>query len=128
MSLIKTRGKTKSSGSGAGYIAFRKSKSYELATRPTMTKVGEQKVKTTRTRAGKTKRRLLDANKVNLYNPKTKKYSTETISTVLENPANSQYVRRNIISKGVIVQTSKGKARITSKPGQTGFLNATLIE
>jgi ribosomal protein S8E len=30
--------------------------------------------------------------------------------------------------KGVIVQTSKGKARITSRPGQQGSINAVLLQ
>ena len=128
MAFIRTRGKTKKSGSGAKYIDYRKAKSYELATLPTLTKMGEQKIKVLRSRAGKTKRRVLEGNKLNLYNPKTKKYSIEMIETVVENPANAQYVRRNIIMKGTIVQTSKGKARITSRPGQTGFLNGVLVE
>jgi small subunit ribosomal protein S8e len=127
MASIKTRGKTKRSGSGAIYIAFRKAKQYEIARQPVLTKIGEQKMKSVRARSGIEKRKLLDANKVNLYDPKSKKYSLVTVETVIENPANSQYVRRNILTQGVIVQTTKGKARITSRPGQQGFLNAVLI-
>jgi small subunit ribosomal protein S8e len=128
MALIRTRGKTKRSGSGARYIAYRKTKLYELAIRSTMTKLGETKKKISRTRAGEAKQRLLDVNKVNLFNPKTKKYEVVAIETVVENPANSQLVRRNIITRGSIVQTAKGRARITSRPGQTGFLNAVLVQ
>ena len=127
MALLRTRGKTKNSGSGARYIAYRKTKQYEIAGKSTMTKVGEQKLKTKRSRGGETKIRILDANTVNVFDPKTKKYATATIKTVVENPANSQYVRRNIITKGTVVETTKGKAKITSRPGQTGFLNATLV-
>ncbi len=50
------------------------------------------------------------------------------ILTVAENRANPQFVRRNIITKGAIIQTDLGKARVTSKPGQTGIVNAVLIE
>ena len=49
------------------------------------------------------------------------------LKTVLENPANRHYVRRNIITKGTIVDTEKGKAIITSKPGQEGCINAKLL-
>ncbi|HME87284.1 MAG TPA: hypothetical protein VKE88_02630, partial [Candidatus Nanoarchaeia archaeon] len=75
MAQLKTRGKTKKSGSGARYIAFRKAKQYEIAGRAALTKVAEQKLKTTRSRSGIVKIRLLDGNKVNLYDPKSKKYS-----------------------------------------------------
>ena len=59
---------------------------------------------------------------------KTGKCVVAKIKTVLENPANPNLTRRNIITKGCIVQTEKGKARITSRPGQQGSLNAVLIK
>ena len=128
MAQIRTRGKTKRSGSGAKYIDYRKRKLYELAGTSAMTRLGSFKKKTERTQGGHAKDRLLDTNKVNLYDSKSKKYVLAYIETVVENPANSQLVRRNIITKGCIVQTNKGKARITSRPGQTGFLNAVLVQ
>jgi len=127
MARIRTRGKTKRSGSGARYIDFRKSKQYELAGTAIMTGLNPLKKKVQRIKAGKTKERLLASNKINLYDPKSKKYVIADIETVVENPANSQLVRRNILVKGAIVQTSKGKARITSRPGQTGYLNGVMV-
>jgi small subunit ribosomal protein S8e len=50
------------------------------------------------------------------------------IKTVIENPANPQFVRRNIITKGAIIETSLGNARVTSEPGQAGVVNAILLE
>ena len=107
---------------------FRKTKSNELAGKPTLTRLGAWKNKSVRVIGAGRKLKLLDANKVNVYDPKTKKHSTEEIQAVLENAANRQYVRRSILTKGVIVQTPKGKARITSSPGQDGVLNAILVE
>ena len=127
MARVRTRGKTKRSGSGAGYIDYRKAKQYELARTSVMAKVAPAKTTTSRIKAGYTKTRVLDANQVNLYDSKSKKYIIADIETVVENPANAQLVRRNIITKGCIVQTNKGKARITSRPGQTGFLNGILV-
>ena len=46
---------------------------------------------------------------------------------VIENKANPNYVRRNIITKGAIVETSAGKAKVTSRPGQDGVINGVLI-
>jgi small subunit ribosomal protein S8e len=128
MANIRTRGLTKRSGSGASYIDYRKPKQYELARTSIMAKVGKFKTATERIRAGNVKLRVLDANKVNVYDPKSKKYVIADIETVVENPANAQLVRRNIITKGCIVQTNKGKARITSRPGQTGFLNGIMVQ
>lgn len=78
-------------------------------------------------RGGALKTRLLFAEKVTVYDPKTKKHSRETIKNLVENPANAQYVRRNLITKGSIVETGKGKVKITSRPGQTGSLNGVLV-
>jgi small subunit ribosomal protein S8e len=50
------------------------------------------------------------------------------IQTVLDNPANIDYNRRGVITKGVIVRTEKGLAKIVSRPGQDGVLNAVLVE
>ncbi|PIN87382.1 30S ribosomal protein S8e, partial [Candidatus Woesearchaeota archaeon CG10_big_fil_rev_8_21_14_0_10_32_24] len=49
------------------------------------------------------------------------------IVTVVENPSNPHLVRRNILTKGAVVETKMGKARITSRPGQEGTLNGVLI-
>ncbi|MBW3022802.1 30S ribosomal protein S8e, partial [Candidatus Woesearchaeota archaeon] len=55
-------------------------------------------------------------------------YTKAKIKTVADSPANKHYVRRNIITKGAIVETDKGKAKITSRPGQDGTVNAVLIQ
>ena len=50
------------------------------------------------------------------------------IEDVSENPANVNYVRRNIITKGAVIETSAGTARVTSRPGQSGQVNAVAVE
>jgi small subunit ribosomal protein S8e len=50
------------------------------------------------------------------------------IEDVVENDANPNYVRRNIITKGAIIETSEGRARVTSRPGQTGQINAVALD
>ncbi len=95
---------------------------------PVFTGIGARKVKTVRTVGGNKKSKILRAEKVNVYDPKTKKYEVVEIKNVVENPANSQYVRRNLMTKGAIIETPKGKAKITSRPGQEAVLNAVLVE
>lgn len=112
---------------GARYVDLRKKKSYELGRDPTGTKLGAEKKKTIRSRSGKRKEVILTADTINLLDPKTKKSSKIKIDKVLENPANRHFVRRNILTKGTIIETSKGKAKITSKPGQEGAINAVLV-
>ena len=51
-----------------------------------------------------------------------------TFTTVTENQSNPNYVRRNILTKGSVVETELGKVRISSRPGQDGVINGTLIK
>ncbi len=67
------------------------------------------------------------SNQAFVTNPKTHTTSKTDIITVVENPANIHYVRRNILTKGAIVNTKLGKAKITSRPGQSGVINAVLL-
>lgn len=49
------------------------------------------------------------------------------ILNVKETPANQHYSRENIIIKGAVLETEAGTARVTSRPSQTGIVNAVLI-
>lgn len=113
--------------SGGRYISFRKKRIFEMGSLPTLTKLKERKNKIVRTKGGNVKFRLLGDNTVNIYDPKTKKISKVKIKNILENPANRHFVRRNIITKGTIIETEKGKAKITNSPGQENVINAVLI-
>lgn len=95
---------------------------------PIFTKVGETKIKEKRSRGGAKKSVLLTVSKVNVLNTKTKKSQVTEISAVLENAANRNFIRRGILTKGAVVNTPLGKAKITSRPGQVGTLNAVLLE
>ena len=125
MSISQARPKLKVSG--GRYKRYRKDKQYELARNPTLTKIGKQKSKSFKILGGHKKYILISAEIANIYNPKTKKYQKTKIKTVLENPANRHYVRRNVLTKGTIIDTELGKAKITSRPGQEGTINAILV-
>lgn len=120
--------KSKQSPSGAKYKSNRKKKQYELGRSPTLTKLAAMKRKTVRVLGGNSKSRLLTADQVNVMDPKTKKSVKTKILNVVGNPANRFFVRRNILTKGTVVDTEKGKARITSRPGQEGTVNAVLVK
>ena len=47
---------------------------------------------------------------------------------VVENSADPNYVRRNILTKGAIVETSIGRVRITSRPGMDGVISGVLVD
>ncbi len=100
----------------------------ELGSAPALTKIGERRPKTQRTKGGNTKTRLLSENVANLLDSKTKKCQKVAIKNVVESPADINYIRRNIMVKGSVIETEKGKAKITNRPGQEGTINAVLIE
>ena len=125
--MAKSHLRSKRKITGGRYIAARKKKLRELGREATMTKLGIRKVKTMRVLGGNTEQVTLSCDVCNLFNPKTKKYSKAKIITVLENSANRHFVRRNIVTKGTVVETDKGKAKILSRPGQEGSLNAILV-
>jgi len=126
--MVIIHGKAKRKPSGGRYKACHPKRLAQKGSMPTHTKVGEQVAKTSKTKGGGLKTKLLFADKVNLFDPATRKYSIETIKTVTENSANRHFVRRNIMTKGSVIETSKGKARVTNRPGQEGMVTAILIK
>lgn len=122
-----TQARPNRKASGGRYKAYRHKKLYEAGSLPTLTKLGKLRRKKIRTMGGSEKIRVLTTDTANIYDPKTKQFFQTKIKTITENPANRHYVRRNIMTKGTIIDTEKGKARITSRPGQDGTVNAVLI-
>ena len=120
--------RSKRKPSGGRYVAARKKKLRELGSDPTFTRLGKRTVRIKRVRGGNTKVRLLREETANVYIPSEKKYEKLKIDLIIENPANRHFVRRNIMTKGTIIQTVKGNARITSRPAQDGVINAVLIK
>jgi len=98
----------------------------ELGRQPSDTKLGESKRIVIRTKGGDAKARLLSEQIANVVD-KSGKCHKAKITTVVENAANPHFVRRNIITKGAIVRTELGNAKVTSRPGQDGVVNAKLI-
>jgi small subunit ribosomal protein S8e len=112
---------------GGRYIDYRKKKLNEKGGLPTYTKLGENKSKNVSVLGGNEKIKLMNANTANVLDKKTGKYSKVKIKVIMETPSNRNYARRNIITKGTIIDTDLGKAKILSRPGQDGLINAVLI-
>ena len=126
MAIQQKRSKRKPSG--ARYVSIKKKKQRYLGSLPTMTKVDPTKKISDRMTGGDKKQRLLTCDVANVYDPKSKKHFKVDIEGVEGNPANRNFIRRNILTKGAVIKTSKGEARITSRPGQEGTVNAVLIK
>jgi len=121
------QGKSRRNKTGRRVRYHRGKRKSEIGREQHLTIVGEQKTKKVRTKGANQKIRVKTGNIAFVVDPKTKKTARTEIISVVENQANIHYVRRNIMNKGAIIETKMGKARITSRPGQTGNINAVLI-
>ena len=100
----------------------------EIGLAPADTHIGEDRRRIIRTFGGNDKVRALRATYANVTNPSNGETKKVRIEKVEENGANPNYVRRNLLTKGAIVKTEIGRARILSRPGQDGIINALLLE
>jgi len=107
---------------------FRGKRAFEMGSDAAETIVGETRIVPTRGRGGKIKLRALAVNSVNVTDPATGKSQKTEIRGVVKNPANVDYQRRGVITKGAVIDTPLGQALITSRPGQHGMVNAVLIQ
>jgi len=121
------QGQSKRSATGRRIRYARGKQKHEIGRENHVTTIGQPKRKPVRTLGKNQKHRVLTTNIAYIVDPKTKKTTKTEITTVVENPANIHYVRRNIINKGAIINTKLGKARVTSRPGQSGTINAVLL-
>jgi small subunit ribosomal protein S8e len=99
---------------------------HQLGSEPTETTVGERRLKTVETRGGTEKVRAMQTDTATVATDDGT--VATTIESVAENPANPNYARRNIVTKGAVVETDAGRARVTSRPGQDGQVNGVLVE
>ncbi len=113
--------------SGGRYHFSRGKKSYELAGFAANTKLADiKKAQHKRGRGGAVREALLTVKQMNIADKQGKSQKIE-IMNVVENPANANLVRRNVITKGCVVETKLGRARVTSRPGQEGMVNGVLV-
>ncbi len=106
----------------------RKKRKHEMGRESAETKVGASKKVKVVVRGGNWKLKLLAADIANVIDPKSGETKRTKILSVLENPANLHFVRRNIVTKGAVIETELGKVRVTSRPGQTGTVDGILLE
>lgn len=126
--MVIVQGKPKRKATGARYTSTRTKRIHQKGNLPANTRIGKLDARVSRTVGGGSKARLLFVDKVNLFDPATKKHSVESVKNVVKSPSNRHFIRRNILTKGAVIETSKGRAIITSRPGQLGMVNAVLIK
>jgi small subunit ribosomal protein S8e len=126
--MVIIQGRSKRKPTGGRYKSNQTKILSRSGSKPILTKIGEKKVKKLRIIGGSVKAKLAQVEVINVYDSKSKKYVKAKLETVMSNPANRHYVRRNILTKGTIVKTDKGSVKITNRPGQEAALNGVLIE
>jgi len=114
--------------SGGKYHKLRKKRFHERKRQERPVTLKETKRKKLRTLGGHKKTILLNANTVNIVDPKTNKAQKVEIKNVLETPQNIFLSRQNRLMKSAIIETPLGKAKITNRPSQEGQVNAVLTE
>lgn len=111
---------------GGRRIALRSRRAYERNRYAAETVPGADRRTKRRVRGSHLKVAVKTAEYANLVDPSTKKISKTKILKTLKNKASRDYERRGVITKGAIIETEQGPARITSRPGQDGAVNAVL--
>lgn len=125
---MRYQGKSIRKATGGRLKLARGKRKFELGRDITQPVIGATKKKIVNAMGNGTKVKVLKQDYANVTDPKTGKTQKVKMTTVTDNPANKNYVRRNILTKGAVVTTELGKAKITSRPGQDGEVNAVLIE
>lgn len=107
-----------------------KKRKYGMGGKPADTTIADVKKRKMEVKGGGSKLKLYSSKFVStIVDGKPAKCE---IVTVKDNPANKDYVRRNVMTKGalVLVKGPGGKelnVRITSRPGQDGLLNGVVV-
>ncbi|MFB6160943.1 MAG: 30S ribosomal protein S8e [Haloferacaceae archaeon] len=123
---MQDQGPSRRKRTGGRLVRSHKKKRHQLGRDPTETTVGEPSLRTIDARGGEDKVRVLSTNVAQVADGG--EVVEAEIENVVENPANPNYVRRNILTKGAVIETSAGRARVTSRPGQDGQVNAVRVE
>lgn len=124
------QGRDRRKPTGGMLHRYREKRKYELGSSPTETMLGidADSRKPSRCYGGKQKLRLDQVAYANVTDIKTNATKKVKILKVKTNPSNVDYARRGVITKGAIIETELGDARVSSRPGQDGILNAILMK
>jgi small subunit ribosomal protein S8e len=112
---------------GGRLILARGKRKFETGREASDTTIAPIRTKKIETMGGNYKMRILRGDIVLVSDPKTGKAKKVKIETVKDNKANQHYMRRNIITKGAVIKTELGDAKVTNRPGQDGLINAILL-
>jgi small subunit ribosomal protein S8e len=113
---------------GGRKVAMRGRRKFEIDRYPNEAVVGPSQVVARRIRGNNNKVAFKSAEFANVIDQENKRVIKSKILRVTKNPANRDYERRGVVSKGAIIESEHGTARVVSRPGQDGVVNAILIK
>jgi len=119
--------KTKTSGTGGKRKKNKDKKLRYFGSAPTNTKIGAKDVRKSVSIRGNRRKAVIKAAQYINLRGKDGKVKKVALRTVIETPDNRHHARQNILTKGAIVDTESGKAKITNRVGQDGIVNGMLI-
>ncbi len=105
--------------------AYRSRRKYEIDRYPAEPILGEVNIVKKRVRGANIKLAVREISFANVADKA--KVRRVKIVKVDDNPANRDYARRGVITKGAIIETEIGTAKVVSRPGQDGTINAILM-
>jgi small subunit ribosomal protein S8e len=111
---------------GGRKVAMRDRRKFEIDRYPNEAVMGTMEIVSRRIRGNNVKNALKTAEFANIVDPVSKKVVRARILQVTKNSANKDYERRGVITKGALLETESGTARVVSRPGQDGTVNAIL--
>ena len=114
--------------SGGKRFPSRERKAYELDRYAVETSVGNEKTNIKNVRGNNFKIALRKTSFANVLDLQQNKIVKSKILKTVKNPAKRDYERRGVITKGAIIETELGLAKVTSRPGQHGIVNAVSIK
>ena len=114
--------------SGGKRRAYRSRRKYEIDRYAIETVRGNNEVVVKEVRGGNIKIACKSTEYANVADREAKKVLKAKILRVVKNPANKDYNRRGVITKGTIIETDGGLAKVVSRPGQDGVVNAIKIQ
>jgi small subunit ribosomal protein S8e len=113
---------------GGRKVAMRGRRKFEIDRYPNEAIVGNKDIVTRRVRGNNIKTAFKTTEFANVADKVSKKVMKSKILRVIKNSANKDYERRGVISKGALLETEAGTARVVSRPGQDGTVNAILLK
>lgn len=114
--------------SGGRRIPYRGRRAFEQDRYSSEPTIGTDIIAKRKVRGKNQKIILRKVSYANVFDHNNKRVVKTKILKVVKNPANRDYERRGVISKGAIIETEIGNAKVTSRPGQHGIVNAITIK